>query len=120
MERVPAGARFKHAEMILSLYEIHLEDGTATKASEDLKRLSLLLEAMQLVEDDYIGGLGSRGSGKVAFREIKLSFRQDAKAQLEPIGESHKNLTTFAEALDGLIQQIGAKLVTRVPLAMIR
>jgi len=110
MERVPAGAKFEHAEMILSLYEIHLEDGTATKALEDLKRLSVLLEAMQLVEDDYIGGLGSRGSGKVAFKDIKLSFRKDAKTKLEPIGGNHETLAAFAKALDGLIQQIGANL----------
>jgi len=34
-----------------------------------------VLEGLQLVEDDYLGGLGSRGSGKVRFKGIKVLVR---------------------------------------------
>ena len=30
---------------------------------------------MELLEDDYLGGSGSRGSGKIAFRNLKVIFK---------------------------------------------
>lgn len=94
MERVPAGAVFNGAEMVFSLYE-----GEGCSAQSDLERLSVLLEAMQLVEDDYLGGLGSRGSGKVAFKNIQVAFRKDPKEKPQPINE--KPFTTLAEFIAG-------------------
>lgn len=55
IERVPAGAVFNF-EMVLDVYEgdnIH-------------SLLSSLQKAMELLEYDYLGGHGSRGSGKVS------------------------------------------------------
>lgn len=62
-ERVPAGAAFT-SEMILNV----LND-------EGDKYLKKLLEAMALLEDDYLGGQGSRGYGKIAFENIRITFR---------------------------------------------
>jgi CRISPR-associated protein Csm3 len=64
MERVPAGAIFDEFEMVYSVY-----------GEEDVGILWRLIEAMQLLEDDYLGGMGSRGSGKIAFEQIKVSCR---------------------------------------------
>jgi len=64
MERVPAGAVFGPAEMVYSIYE-----------EADLDRFANVVEGMQLLEDDYLGGSGSRGSGKVAFTDIEISTR---------------------------------------------
>ncbi len=64
MERVPAGAVFGPFEMVYSVYE-----------SGDVPRFGDLLEAMQLLEDDYLGGLGSRGSGKIRFENLSISVR---------------------------------------------
>jgi len=61
MERVPAGAVFKPLEIVFNIY-----------SQDDLGRLPDVLVALQLVEDDYLGGLGSRGSGKVEFTTLKL------------------------------------------------
>ncbi|MGQ9628537.1 MAG: hypothetical protein ACUVV0_16725, partial [Anaerolineae bacterium] len=41
----------------------------------DFERFVNVFEAMQLLEDDYLGGQGSRGSGKVRFEGIRLSCR---------------------------------------------
>lgn len=102
MERVPAGAVFEKAEMVFSLYE-----GEGCSAQNDLERLSVLLEAMHLVEDDYLGGLGSRGSGKVAFTNIQVAFRKDATQQPEMLTlQPFKSLAEFAAAFDGLKQKI--------------
>jgi CRISPR-associated protein Csm3 len=65
-ERVPAGAIFK-SEMILNV----LND-------EGDRYLKKLLEAMALLEDDYLGGQGTRGYGKIAFENIKITFRDVA------------------------------------------
>jgi CRISPR-associated protein Csm3 len=64
LERVPAGAVFGPAELVFGIYE-----------KADYQRLKVVIDAMQLVEDDYLGGSGSRGSGKVRFREIKVYAR---------------------------------------------
>ncbi|MHA1974146.1 MAG: type III-A CRISPR-associated RAMP protein Csm3 [Candidatus Hodarchaeales archaeon] len=70
MERVPAGAIFREFELVYSLYQQGDEDENA-----DVERLPKVFEAMQLVEDDYLGGLGSRGSGKIKFEKIVIEFR---------------------------------------------
>lgn len=55
-ERVPAGAKFRF-EMVLNVFE-----------GEDKEMMnSLLNEAMALLENDYLGGNGSRGYGQVKF-----------------------------------------------------
>ncbi|MBQ0160748.1 MAG: type III-A CRISPR-associated RAMP protein Csm3 [Bacteroidales bacterium] len=55
-ERVPAGAKFRF-EMVLNVFE-----------GEDKKQMDALLkEAIGLLENDYLGGNGSRGYGQVKF-----------------------------------------------------
>lgn len=53
-ERVPAGAKFK-LNMVLNVFEG--EDESALKAT--------IKQAIKLLEDDYLGGHGSRGYGQV-------------------------------------------------------
>ncbi|RMD63526.1 type III-A CRISPR-associated RAMP protein Csm3, partial [Candidatus Parcubacteria bacterium] len=50
IERVPAGVLFGPVELVFSVYE-----------PADLDRIKVVLDALQLVEDDYLGGNGSRG-----------------------------------------------------------
>jgi CRISPR-associated protein Csm3 len=83
MERVPAGAIFKDFDLTYSLYEIE-----GTGLAQDLARFPRVLDAMQLLEDDYIGGSGSRGSGKIQFKDMKILF-------LPPSGRSE----TLAQGL---------------------
>ncbi len=100
MERVPAGAVFCQAEMVFSLYE-----GEGCSAKEDLNRLNVLLEGMQLLEEDYLGGLGSRGSGKIKFRNIQVEFR--GKEERKALGDFPKGLEQFnKEALKTILADI--------------
>jgi CRISPR-associated protein Csm3 len=64
MERVPAGAVFDGFELVFSVYD-----------AGDLARFLDAFEAMQLLEDDYLGGQGSRGSGKILFQGLTVSCR---------------------------------------------
>jgi CRISPR-associated protein Csm3 len=70
MERVPAGSCFDDAELVYSIY-----DGDGCDAKKDVERLKTVLEGLQLLEDDYLGGLGTRGSGKIRLQNIRVSFR---------------------------------------------
>lgn len=57
-ERVPAGAKFS-LEMIVNVWD----DDDATKL------LELLKQGIHLIENDYLGGSGSRGYGQVKFED---------------------------------------------------
>lgn len=85
IERVPAGAVFKPLEMVFSLY-----------SREDIDLLKHIFTALQLVEDDYLGGHGSRGSGKVAFENLKLVCKGGEEYQLL----AEKDLGKLAELTD--------------------
>jgi len=70
-ERVPAGAVFGPFEMVYTIYR--LDNGNDWE--QDVNWLKVLFEGMRLLEDDYLGGYGSRGAGKIAFRELKAELR---------------------------------------------
>ena len=63
LERVPAGARF-HFRMVFDIL-----------CAEDRELLPPLMEALRLLEDDTLGGGGSRGSGRVRIAGLKAVWR---------------------------------------------
>lgn len=63
LERVPAGARFK-VRMVVDVL-----------CAEDAVLPGLLVQGLRLLEDDALGGGGSRGSGRVRFGDLKLVWR---------------------------------------------
>ncbi|NMC58565.1 MAG: type III-A CRISPR-associated RAMP protein Csm3, partial [Candidatus Methanofastidiosa archaeon] len=60
---VPAGSEF-FLEMIYDVYDNDYED--------DIK---LIIKSLHLLCDDYLGGQGSRGYGKINFRDIRIEKR---------------------------------------------
>lgn len=101
LERVPAGVAFGPAEIVYSIY-----DGAGTNAQDDIARLGAVLEGLQLLEDDYLGGSGSRGSGKVRLQKISVQFRGDGLGPLQPLGEEYASLAALKESLADLQTQI--------------
>ena len=63
LERVPSGARFRFRMVFDVLCE------------EDKPLLARLVEGLRLLEDDALGGGGSRGNGRVAFSGLSLAWR---------------------------------------------
>jgi CRISPR-associated protein Csm3 len=63
LERVPAGARFKVRLVMDVLCE------------EDAPLFARVLEGLRLLEDDSLGGGGSRGSGRVGFSDLRVVWR---------------------------------------------
>ncbi|MGB2853874.1 MAG: type III-A CRISPR-associated RAMP protein Csm3, partial [Dehalococcoidia bacterium] len=67
-----------------------------------------LLDAMQFLEDDYLGGLGTRGSGKIAFQELSLTVRTRERYLEEKTfekGLSLRELTAKEEELVNWLHQ---------------
>jgi len=92
-ERVPAGAKFK-AEFVVNIFSEDEDEKDKKNLGErggserlrcededekDKKNpyLDCLLMAMELLEDDYLGGSGTRGYGKIKFKNITIK-RRDA------------------------------------------
>lgn len=74
-ERVPAGALFEF-RLSIKVLNIDRNDGA------DLRRV--VLQGMRLLELDSLGGSGSRGYGKVKFRDLQLDGR-DIQAEFDQI-----------------------------------
>lgn len=68
VERVPAGVSFDF-QMVLSLYNPPDLEVDWLK-----KYIDTLIEAIELVENDYIGGMGSRGYGQIRFEQINMKL----------------------------------------------
>jgi len=66
LERVPAGAKFKF-RLVLDIL-----------CDEDKALAAKVVEAMRLLEDDALGGGGSRGNGRVRFTNLNLRWRSRA------------------------------------------
>jgi len=64
LERVPAGAVFE--------FELVYTVENPQQAVKDLQNLAI---ALAILEDDALGGHGSRGYGKVAFEKFQLFYR---------------------------------------------
>ncbi len=62
-ERVPAGAKFKDDGGLI-IYNVFEE------SDKDL--LKKVFVAMELLENDYLGGMGSRGYGRITFQNIEV------------------------------------------------
>lgn len=93
LERVPAGAEFGPAELVFGIYD-----------QADFARLRFVVDALQYVEDDYLGGSGSRGSGKVVFSKIKVTARTSQSYGTEhPLG-AYDDVQALSEGFDQLIE----------------
>jgi CRISPR-associated protein Csm3 len=97
IERVPAGAIFAGLEMVYSIYE-----------ASNLTHFPVLFKALSLVEEDYLGGLGARGSGKVRFELTKVTARTGSDYRLHefPLGDQ-RTVGQCAEAIVAWVHQLG-------------
>lgn len=72
VERVPRGSEFD-VRMSYFVFESESNDW-----KRDVERLRVVFESMKLVEEDYLGGYGSRGYGRVRFKDISLTVHSRA------------------------------------------
>lgn len=103
IERVPAGAVFGW-QMSFNVF-----------AQEDKDLLKKIFEAMSLLENDYLGGMGSRGYGQVELKNMEIYWNNKASYEngdvnLEESRRINEKLTTPALAIKNF-NTIKAKLV---------
>ena len=99
LERVPAGAKFGPMEIVFSLFD-----------AGDVGRFRRVLDGLQYVEDDYLGGSGTRGSGKVAFTNLEVILKaKDAYHDPETLAVS-EDLARLTDQLDTIQAKIEAVL----------
>jgi len=99
LERVPAGARFKFRMVVDILCE------------EDKPLVARVAEGLRLLEDDALGGGGSRGSGRVTLGNLNLLWRGKeyyAKGAAEQSLLSAADLAAFQQLAGG--EDFSAKL----------
>jgi|APTNR8051073442_1049403.scaffolds.fasta_scaffold01797_6 CRISPR-associated protein Csm3 len=89
IERVPAGSQFQMS-MILNVFQL---GDNETDADDEKKMIEDIFRALRLVQDDYLGGKGTRGSGEVAIHIKGLQYREKRHYET-PDGawENYKNV----------------------------
>ena len=88
-ERVPAGSEFDFK----LVYNVEKTD----EFEEDMKNILLMMEVL---EDDYLGGHGTRGYGRVKFKNLKLDkkvYIEENKDELDNIQQKLENDKRFKE-----------------------
>jgi CRISPR-associated protein Csm3 len=104
IERVPAGSKFQF-EIVYTVEDLK-------QAKEDLKNLCM---ALAILEDDALGGHGSRGYGKVSFQNFEFSYRNiaqyqqamaDTKSEIVPprkLNDMEELLSQFESVVENLL-----------------
>lgn len=106
MERVPAGVCFGPAEMVYSIYA-----GNGCNPAHDVDHLAEVVKGLVLLEDDYLGGLGSRGSGKVQLKQIEVTMRsQNGMLKAPESLGTFASLRDLVDALPKVQEQIRSRL----------
>jgi len=88
-ERVPAGSEFDFK----LVYNVEKTD----EFEEDMKNILL---TMEVLEDDYLGGHGTRGYGRIKFKNLKLYkkvYIEENKDVLDNIEQKLENDKRFKE-----------------------
>jgi CRISPR-associated protein Csm3 len=98
LERVPAGAKFR-IRMVVDIL-----------CPEDASLPALVVQGLRLLEDDALGGGGSRGSGRVSFGNLKLTWRGK---EYYATGAAEREIASGAalSALQEKLQEIGDILI---------
>lgn len=99
LERVPAGAEFGLLEIVFSLFD-----------SDDARRFIRVIDGLHYVEDDYLGGSGTRGSGKVAFTNLKILLKTKEKYHTPQTIAEADDLAGLSGQLDTIRSQLQAIL----------
>ncbi len=100
VERVPAGAEFGPAQLVFSVYE-----------GDDPAWFRTLIDGLVMLEDDYLGGYGSRGSGRVEFTHLVVGVRPAGPGgRRVNYDRTFDSLASLLGELDALISWVNQQL----------
>lgn len=103
VERVPRGAKFKF-ELVYTV-EADGDRADVTQAVEDLQNIAI---GLSLLEDDALGGHGSRGYGQVRFEKFKCFWRDlEQYRQITEDGVDFRSPILEADDTSALLKNFG-------------
>ena len=91
-ERVPAGSEFDFR----LIYNVENTEKMEEEVKRDFENILLMLE---LLEDDYLGGHGTRGYGRVKFEDLKLTekvYIKENEDDMEYLKSEIKNIKDYS------------------------
>lgn len=91
IERVPAGAVFSGLDLSFSVYE-----------AADVKRFAVVAQAMALLEDDYLGGHGARGYGRIEFTGLKVTIKDYRRGSVRTDDRDYGSTYELAQGSDAV------------------
>ena len=91
IERVPAGAVFSGLDLSFSVYE-----------AADVKRFAVVAQAMALLEDDYLGGHGARGYGRIEFTGLKVTIKDYRRGSVRTDDRDYVSTYELAKGSDAV------------------
>ena len=102
-ERVPPGSRFKF-EASFRIYSVDGDEGAC-----DIDCLAWVIQGLDLIEQDALGGSGSRGYGRVVFRNLKLKAPNGEIAQFDNVFRNHPfdHLNPVNEIRELVVKTVG-------------
>ena len=92
-ERVPAGSEFDFR----LIYNVENTKNMEEEVKRDFENILLMLE---LLEDDYLGGHGTRGYGRVKFEDLKLIekvYIKENEDDIEYLKSEIENIENYTE-----------------------
>lgn len=104
IERVPAGSKFDFG-MVFNVF-----------VKDDPEFLKYVFQAMTLLEDDYLGGQGSRGYGKIKFDIENMSWRPTSyyatgEGEVAHINGTINTATGIRDGFDQIFKKINESLL---------
>ena len=105
VERIPRGSEFR----IVMSYKIFDE--------KDVENISVVFQSLKLVEDDYLGAYGSRGYGRVRFKNISMRLKKreyyescDDKSKVTVKGKQYNSLEELLKEMGKIKEEIRQQL----------
>ena len=92
LERVPAGSEFDF-KIVYNIEKIE-------EINEDMENILLMIDVL---EDDYLGGHGTRGYGPVKFKDFSLNIKTYTE-------ENEKELASIKNELKNFEEKLGSKV----------
>ena len=89
LERVPAGSEF----------DFHVED--AEEVKEDMENILLM---MDVLEDDYLGGHGTRGYGRIKFKNLSLELKTYTEENKKALVKVEKEIEKIRKELESKVE----------------
>ena len=92
-ERVPAGSEFDFR----LIYNVENTQNMEEEVKRDFENIFLMFE---LLEDDYLGGHGTRGYGRVKFEDLKLIekvYTKENEDDIEYLKSEIENIENYSE-----------------------